>query len=59
MPGGSSGPEIPHLNGDAMPWEDAPRLDFIREHVKTLPVAVRLLLDMRVRALTSYASSAR
>ena len=35
----------------AMPWEDAPRLEFIREHVKTLPVAVRLLPDMRVRTL--------
>ena len=43
----------------AMPWEDAPRLEFIREHVKTLPVAVRLLPDMRVRTLTNYASSAR
>ena len=43
----------------AMPWEDASRLEFIREHVKTLPVAVRLLPDMRVRTLTNYASSAR
>lgn len=43
----------------AMPWEDASRLEFIREYVKTLPVAVRLLPDMRVRTLTNYASSAR
>ena len=44
---------------DAVPWEDAGRLEFIREHVKTLPVAVRLLPDIRVRTLTNYASSAR
>lgn len=43
----------------AMPWEDAPRLEFVREHVKSLPVAVRLLPDMRVRTLSNYASSAR
>jgi Undecaprenyl-phosphate glucose phosphotransferase len=43
----------------AMPWEDARRLEFIREHVKSLPVAVRLLPDIRVRTLSSYASSAR
>jgi len=43
----------------AMPWEDARRLEFIREHVKSLPVAVRLLPDIRVRTLSNYASSAR
>src|SRR5262245_4573146 len=43
----------------AVPWEDAGRLEFIREHVKMLPVAVRLLPDIRVRTLTNYASSAR
>jgi undecaprenyl-phosphate galactose phosphotransferase/putative colanic acid biosynthesis UDP-glucose lipid carrier transferase len=43
----------------AMPWEDAPRLEFVREHVKSLPVAVRLLPDIRVRTLSNYASSAR
>ena len=35
------------------------RLEFVREHVKSLPVAVRLLPDMRVRTLSNYASSAR
>jgi len=34
-------------------------MEFIREHIKTLPVAARLLPDMRVRSLTNYASSAR
>ena len=43
----------------AMPWEDTARLEFIREHVKPLPVAVRLLPDIRVRTLSNYASSAR
>jgi undecaprenyl-phosphate galactose phosphotransferase/putative colanic acid biosynthesis UDP-glucose lipid carrier transferase len=43
----------------AVPWGDAGRLEFIRDHIKTLPVAVRLLPDMRVRTLTNYASSAR
>ena len=43
----------------AVPWEDASRLEFIREHVKSLPVAVRLLPDVRVRTLSNYASSAR
>ena len=43
----------------AMPWEDSTRLEFIREHVKSLPVAVRLLPDIRVRTLSNYASSAR
>jgi undecaprenyl-phosphate galactose phosphotransferase/putative colanic acid biosynthesis UDP-glucose lipid carrier transferase len=34
-------------------------MEFIREHLKVLPVAVRLLPDMRVRSLTNYSSSAR
>ena len=34
-------------------------MEFVREGLKTLPVAVRLLPDERVRSLTSYASSAR
>lgn len=43
----------------AVPWTDAARIDFIREHIKVLPVSVRLLPDMRVRSLTDYSSSAR
>jgi undecaprenyl-phosphate galactose phosphotransferase/putative colanic acid biosynthesis UDP-glucose lipid carrier transferase len=34
-------------------------MEFVREHIKALPVAVRLLPDMRVRSLTNYSSSAR
>ena len=43
----------------AIAWADAERMEFVRESVKTLPVAVRLLPDTRVRSLTNYASSAR
>ncbi|SDJ59952.1 MULTISPECIES: undecaprenyl-phosphate glucose phosphotransferase [Bradyrhizobium] len=43
----------------AVPWTDSARIDFIREHIKVLPVSVRLLPDMRVRSLTDYSSSAR
>jgi Undecaprenyl-phosphate glucose phosphotransferase len=43
----------------ALPWGDAGRLEFVRDHIKTLPVAARLLPDMRVRSLTNYTSSAR
>jgi undecaprenyl-phosphate galactose phosphotransferase/putative colanic acid biosynthesis UDP-glucose lipid carrier transferase len=43
----------------ALPWGDAGRMEFIRDHIKTLPVAARLLPDMRVRSLTNYTSSAR
>jgi Undecaprenyl-phosphate glucose phosphotransferase len=43
----------------AVPWTDSERIDFIREHIKVLPVSVRLLPDMRVRSLTDYSSSAR
>jgi undecaprenyl-phosphate galactose phosphotransferase/putative colanic acid biosynthesis UDP-glucose lipid carrier transferase len=43
----------------AIPWDDAERMDFVRENMKMLPVALRLLPDIRVRSLTSYASSAR
>jgi len=41
----------------ALPWADSDRIDFMREHLKTVPVAVRLLPDMRVRSLTNFASS--
>jgi len=43
----------------AMPWGDAERMEFVRKRLKALPVAVRLLPDLRVRSLTNFASSAR
>jgi Undecaprenyl-phosphate glucose phosphotransferase len=43
----------------AVPWTDSGRIEFLREHIKALPVSVRLLPDMRVRSLTDYSSSAR
>jgi undecaprenyl-phosphate galactose phosphotransferase/putative colanic acid biosynthesis UDP-glucose lipid carrier transferase len=43
----------------ALPWGDAGRIEFVRDQIKSLPVAARLLPDMRVRSLTNYASSAR
>jgi Undecaprenyl-phosphate glucose phosphotransferase len=43
----------------ALPWDDNHRIEFVRELMKTLPVAVRLLPDMRVRSLTHFTSSAR
>jgi Undecaprenyl-phosphate glucose phosphotransferase len=43
----------------ALPWDDTDRIEFVREQIKTLPVAVRLLPDVRVRCLTNFTSSAR
>ena len=43
----------------ALPWGDASRMEFVRDQIKTLPVAARLLPDMRVRSLTHFTSSAR
>jgi len=43
----------------ALPWGATDRIDSVRDAIKVLPVAARLLPDIRVRALTSYASSAR
>jgi Undecaprenyl-phosphate glucose phosphotransferase len=43
----------------ALPWGDDDRMEFVRDQIKTLPVAARLLPDRRVRSLTNYASSAR
>jgi Undecaprenyl-phosphate glucose phosphotransferase len=43
----------------ALPWDDTGRIEFVREQIKALPVAVRLLPDMRVRSLTNFTSSAR
>ena len=43
----------------AFPWTDADRINAVRESIKVLPVAARLLPDARVRALSHYSSSAR
>jgi Undecaprenyl-phosphate glucose phosphotransferase len=43
----------------SLPWEDMDRIEFVRDQIKTLPVAARLLPDMRVRCLTNFTSSAR
>jgi len=43
----------------ALPWNDSGRIEFIRDQVKTLPVAVRLAPDKSVRALTDLTWSAR
>ena len=42
-----------------MPWHDVGRLEIVRDQLKTLPIAVRLLPDKRVRSLSNFASSAR
>lgn len=42
----------------ALPWNDADRIEFVREKIKALPVASRLLPDTRVRSLTNFTSSA-
>lgn len=36
----------------ALPWSDASRIEFIRDQIKILPVAARLLPDKSVRALS-------
>jgi Undecaprenyl-phosphate glucose phosphotransferase len=43
----------------ALPWRDTDRIEFVREHIKVLPVAARLLPDSQVRSLSNYSSSAR
>jgi Undecaprenyl-phosphate glucose phosphotransferase len=43
----------------ALPWSDVDRIEFVRDQIRTLPVAARLLPDMRVRSLTNLTSSAR
>jgi undecaprenyl-phosphate galactose phosphotransferase/putative colanic acid biosynthesis UDP-glucose lipid carrier transferase len=42
-----------------LPWNDTGRIEFIRDQIKALPVAARLLPDLHVRSLTNYTSSAR
>jgi len=43
----------------ALPWNDGGRIEFIRDQVKTLPVAVRLAPDKSIRALTDLTWSER
>jgi Undecaprenyl-phosphate glucose phosphotransferase len=43
----------------ALPWSDAGRIEFVRDQIKTLPVAVRLVPDKNVRALSDLTWSAR
>src|SRR5436190_5025208 len=43
----------------SLPWGDASRIEFVRDQIKILPVAARLLPDMQVRSLTHFRSSAR
>jgi lipopolysaccharide/colanic/teichoic acid biosynthesis glycosyltransferase len=43
----------------ALPWNDADRLEFVRDHLKTLPVSAKLLPDAQIRTLSNYAPSAR
>jgi Undecaprenyl-phosphate glucose phosphotransferase len=43
----------------ALPWDDTNRVEFVRDQIKALPVASRLLPDKRVRSLTNLSSSER
>ncbi len=43
----------------ALPWDDVGRIELVRDQIKTLPVAARLLPDMHVRSLSQFTSSAR
>jgi Undecaprenyl-phosphate glucose phosphotransferase len=43
----------------ALPWGDVHRMELVRDELKYLPVAARLLPDMQVRSLTNFKSSAR
>jgi undecaprenyl-phosphate galactose phosphotransferase/putative colanic acid biosynthesis UDP-glucose lipid carrier transferase len=43
----------------ALPWSDAGRIEFVRDQIKTLPVAVRLVPDKSIRALSDLTWSAR
>jgi Undecaprenyl-phosphate glucose phosphotransferase len=43
----------------ALPWSNAGRIEFIRDQIKALPVAVRLAPDKTVRALSDLTWSAR
>jgi undecaprenyl-phosphate galactose phosphotransferase/putative colanic acid biosynthesis UDP-glucose lipid carrier transferase len=43
----------------ALPWSDTGRIEFVREQIKTLPIAAHLLPDKNVRALSGLTWSAR
>jgi Undecaprenyl-phosphate glucose phosphotransferase len=43
----------------ALPWDDVGRIEFVRDQIKSLPVAARLLPDIHVRSLTQFTTSAR
>ena len=43
----------------ALPWGDTGRIEFVRDQIKMLPVAARLLPDTQVRSLSNFKSSAR
>jgi Undecaprenyl-phosphate glucose phosphotransferase len=43
----------------ALPWSDAGRIEFVRDQIKSLPVAVRLVPDKSIRALSDLTWSAR
>jgi undecaprenyl-phosphate galactose phosphotransferase/putative colanic acid biosynthesis UDP-glucose lipid carrier transferase len=39
----------------ALPWHDAGRIELVKNQIKTIPVAARLLPDMSVRGLSEFA----
>ena len=43
----------------ALPWRDGRRIELVKEQIKCVPAAVRLLPDMSVRALSGSAWSVR
>lgn len=43
----------------ALSWSDSARIELIRDRIKVLPVAARLLPDLRVRSLTNSTWSSR
>jgi hypothetical protein len=43
----------------ALPWGDTSHIEFVRDQIKVLPVALRLSPDVEVRSLTNFRSSAR
>ena len=43
----------------ALPWSDAGRIEFVRDQVKNLPVAVRLVPDRSTRSLSDLTRCAR
>lgn len=43
----------------ALPWSDSARIELVRDQLKALPVATRLLPDSHVRSLTDLTASTR